>query len=107
MTTALRITTGVTADGAPQLTAAGEIDLSNADDFARALAGAVSPPRRLLVDLTGVEYLDSAALATLFTHADDIDIRISPLNETLLTVCGLADLTDVQVIAPTGPPKAC
>jgi anti-sigma B factor antagonist len=102
MSTDLRISTAHAADGTAQLTAAGEIDLSNADEFARALAEAVSPLRRLLVDLTGVEYLDSAALATLFTHADDIAIRISPLNETLLTVCGLTDLTDVQVVTPDG-----
>jgi anti-sigma B factor antagonist len=98
MTTALQITTGAAGDGAPRLTAVGEIDLSNADDFAQAMAGGVGAGRRLLVDLTGVEYLDSAALAVLFTHADDIAIRISPLNETLLRVCGLADLTEVQVV---------
>lgn len=98
MTTALQLTTGRTADGAPRLTAVGEIDISNAETFRAALAEEVDPPTRLLVDLTRVEYLDSAALATLFAFVDDIDIRISPLNETLLTISGLTALTTVEVV---------
>jgi anti-sigma B factor antagonist len=48
-----------------------------------------------------VDYLDSAALAALFAHADDIDIHIAPLNESLFTICGLTDITNVQVIRAT------
>jgi anti-sigma B factor antagonist len=102
MTTTLRISTGHTPDGAPQLIAVGEIDLSNAAEFARALADNIGPDRRLLVDLTQVDYLDSAALAALFTHANHIDIHISPLNQTLLAYSGLIELTNVNVI-PTPP----
>ncbi|WP_035857315.1 STAS domain-containing protein [Cryptosporangium arvum] len=101
MTAPLRITTGVTEDGRARLTATGEIDLSNAADFRDRLAAEVTPDgSRLLVDLTGVDYLDSAALAALFVHADRIEVHIAPLNEYLLTVCGLTQLTDVHVIRP-------
>lgn len=102
MTTTLGMTTGHTPDGAPQLTAVGEIDLSNAAEFARALADNIRPDQRLLVDLTQVDYLDSAALAALFTHANHVDIYISPLNQALLAYSGLTELTDVHVI-PTPP----
>jgi len=55
MTAMLQITTGRAPDGRPQLTAIGEIDLGNADELRRALADAVSPDQRLLVDLTRVD----------------------------------------------------
>lgn len=98
MTTALHITTGNTTGGAAHLTAVGEIDISNVAEFSDRLDEVVTAGERLVVDLTQVEYLDSAALAALFSHADHIDIHISPLNESLLTICGLTDVTTVRVI---------
>ena len=100
MTTELQLTADRTADGEPRLTAVGEIDLSNAEEFTRALAGAVGPAGRLVVDLTRVDYLDSAALAALFAQAGQIEIHIAALNESLFTVCGLAELTEVRVTPP-------
>ncbi|GAA3454644.1 STAS domain-containing protein [Dactylosporangium matsuzakiense] len=101
MTTPLQITTGHTADGGAQLRAVGEIDLTNAEQFADRLRAALSPGVRLQVDLTRVDYLDSAALATLFAHAEQLDIRISPLNEALLVFSGLDQLATVEVV-PSG-----
>jgi anti-sigma B factor antagonist len=100
MTAALQITTGHAPDGRRQLTAIGEIDLGNAEELKRALADAISPGERLLVDLTQVDYLDSAALAALFGQADHIDVQISPLNESLFTISGLTQVTNVEVIRP-------
>jgi anti-anti-sigma factor len=100
MTTALQITTGHAADGTPQLAAAGEIDLDNAGYFSERLAAALTPGHSLLVDLTAVQYLDSAALAVLFAQADHIRVRISPINESLFSVSGLGELTEVRVIPP-------
>ena len=48
-----------------------------------------------------MDYLDSAALAALFGQADHIDIHISPLNESLLTISGLTQVTNVRVIPPS------
>ncbi|GIE86013.1 STAS domain-containing protein [Actinoplanes regularis] len=97
MTTALMLTTSRDSDGAPVLTAAGEIDMSNAETFAAALAAAVRPESRpLVVDLTAVEYLDSAGLAALFQHADRIEVVAGSLLTPLLTVSGLTDLTVVR-----------
>ena len=44
MTTPLTLTTGRRPDGTAVLTAVGEIDMSNADDLAAALADADRPP---------------------------------------------------------------
>jgi len=68
-------------DGSTVLTATGEIDQSNADTFAVALADATVAPGDgpVTVDLTAVEYLDSAALAALFSHAGRIrPARVRP-----------------------------
>ncbi|MFY1691247.1 STAS domain-containing protein [Plantactinospora sp. WMMB782] len=96
--TALTITTDRRADGTPVLTAVGEIDMSNADSFAAALADAVTGAdgTPLLVDLTAVEYLDSAGLATLFGHAEQIRLVVNPLLGPVLTISGLTDLTSVR-----------
>ncbi|MBB2948422.1 anti-anti-sigma factor [Actinoplanes lutulentus] len=98
MTTALTLTSGQRPDGVPVLAAAGEIDMSNADAFASALRVAVAgaAAAALLVDLTAVEYLDSSGLATLFQHADRIEVVTGPLLAPLLTVSGLAELTTVR-----------
>jgi anti-anti-sigma factor len=97
MSTALEITTG-RAGGTTVMTVVGEIDLSNADVFIDALHAAAARSGRFVVDLVGVEYLDSAALAALFSHADHIDIHISPLNEGLFRVYGLDQFTTVRVM---------
>jgi anti-sigma B factor antagonist len=97
MTTALTLITGQDPEGAPVLSATGEIDMSNAETFAAALSEAVTADgQALVVDLTAVEYLDSAGLAALFHHADRIEVVTGPLLAPLLTVSGLADLITVR-----------
>ncbi|MEU4792513.1 STAS domain-containing protein [Micromonospora tulbaghiae] len=97
MSTSLNLTTSDSPDGARVLAAVGEIDMSNASAFADALAEAVRPDGGpLVVDLTKVEYLDSAGLAALFPHAGRIALIAGPLLEPLLTISGLADLTTVR-----------
>jgi anti-anti-sigma factor len=96
MTTDLTLTTGRRPDGTPVLTAVGEVDMSNAADFASALTHAVQgAPGRLTVDLTALEYLDSAGLAVLFPHVDRIHLVTGPLLAPVLTIAGLADLMTV------------
>jgi anti-sigma B factor antagonist len=101
MATALTCTTDRGPDGAVVLTAGGEIDLSNADSFAAALAGARQQATGgpLVVDLTGVEYLDSAGLAVLFPHVDELRLLATPLLAPVLTIVGLADITTIQPAA--------
>jgi anti-sigma B factor antagonist len=98
MTTALALTTGVRPDGAPVLTAVGEIDMSNADAFATALTDAVTGAGDgpLVVDLTAVQYLDSAGLAALFEQAERIHVVSGALLAPLLEISGLAELTTID-----------
>jgi anti-sigma B factor antagonist len=94
MSTALSLSTSRRTDGAVVLTATGEIDMSNAGSLAAALADAGGGP--LVVDLTGVEYLDSAGLAALFPHVERLRLVAGPLLAPLLTIAGLDDVTTIH-----------
>ncbi|GIE97563.1 STAS domain-containing protein [Paractinoplanes rishiriensis] len=98
MSTALTCHTARRPDGTLVLTAAGEVDMSNAASFAEALTAARSdaPEETLVVDLTRVEYLDSAGLAALFPHVDHLRLVAGPLLAPVLTIAGLDDLTTLQ-----------
>ncbi|MFG3250801.1 STAS domain-containing protein [Streptomyces sp. NPDC048187] len=101
MTTPLSITSGRYSDGRPRLTAAGEIDMSNSGVLARALDETPGP---VVVDLTAVEYLDSAGLSVLFAHAARLELIAPPLLEPVLTVSGLGDMATVRGPEPGGSP---
>ena len=56
-------------DGYPVVTVSGEIDLYTAPRFSEALADAVRTANVLVVDLSGISYIDSAGLSVLLlTH---------------------------------------
>src|SRR2546430_10068310 len=71
-------------------TVGGEIDMSNAARFrdalglaaaAAAATAATAAGGSFVVDLTGVEYLDSAGVHVLFAHAARIPLIAGPLPE--------------------------
>ena len=108
MATPLELSTRPGTDGIPVVTVAGEIDMSNADRFrdalglaaaaaaATAATAATADGGSFVVDLTGVEYLDSAGVHVLFAHAARIRLIAGPLLEPVLTVSGLSDITSVS-----------
>ncbi|MCV7101029.1 STAS domain-containing protein [Mycobacterium palustre] len=82
------------------LVAAGEIDLSNVDAFNTALTTAATEAadadNTVTVDLSAVEYLDSAAVNALFARADRISLIAHPLLMPVLTISGLTELVAVE-----------
>jgi anti-anti-sigma factor len=104
MPTSLTLDTARRADGKLVLAAAGEIDLSNVDAFNQALTSATSElgngGETLTVDLSAVEYLDSAAVNVLFARADRIDLIAHPLLMSIFTISGLAELVDIEPARP-------
>jgi anti-anti-sigma factor len=104
MPTVLTLDAARSSDGVLVLTATGEIDLSNVDTFDGALTTAVTETvaggGRLTVDLSGVEYLDSAAVNVLFPHADHIRLIAHPFLIRVFTISGLAELADVEPAQP-------
>jgi anti-sigma B factor antagonist len=98
MTTPLTLSTGQRPDGTAVLTAVGEIDMSNAGQLRDALDRAGTGP--LVLDLTSCDYLDSAGLTVLFTHADHIELVAAPLLVPVLKISGLSELTEVRQAGP-------
>lgn len=97
MSTELSFASTERPDGALVLAVAGEIDMSNAGSFATALADARarSGDDSFVVDLTGVEYLDSAGLAVLFQHVERASLVAAPLLAPVLEIAGLDDVTTI------------
>lgn len=95
MATPLTLTSGRRQDGAALLTAVGEIDMSNADTLGSALDGTTGP---VVLDLTAVEYLDSAGLSVLFAHVERIELLAPPLLLPVLTISGFTDLATVHTM---------
>ena len=97
MSSAPTFSTGRRPDGAVVLTVTGEIDMSNAEAFATALAQALpEDDGSLVVDLTAVEYLDSAGLSVLFPHVEHVHLVAAPLLAPVLTIAGLDDITTIR-----------
>ncbi|WP_314225464.1 STAS domain-containing protein [Streptomyces zaehneri] len=103
MPTQLTLTQGGHPEGGTLLTVAGEIDMSNSGTLADAIDGV---PGQVVVDLTDVEYLDSAGLGVLFAHADRIELIAGPLLERVLSVSGLARLVTIRPSRSGGPATA-
>jgi anti-sigma B factor antagonist len=105
MTTPLTLTSGRRQDGAAVLAAAGEVDMTNCADLAAAADEALSRASGpLVIDLSQVEYLDSAGLSVLLVRADRIEVVASPLLGPVLAVCGLTELTTVHGLGAADPP---
>ncbi|MEV7969534.1 STAS domain-containing protein [Sphaerisporangium sp. NPDC088356] len=96
MTTSLTLASSRRPDGTPVLVVSGEIDMSNAGEFDTAIARAADGDAPLLVDLSAVEYLDSAGLSVLFAHAPGIELVANSLLAPVLSISGLADVTTVH-----------
>lgn len=94
MNSPLKLSTRQDDHGNPVLTAAGEIDMSNVADFRDALARAATASE-FTVDLTAVDYLDSAGLTALLPHAARIKITATTVLAPVLSVSGLDAITTV------------
>ncbi|MDT5221216.1 MAG: hypothetical protein QOF15_3321 [Mycobacterium sp.] len=101
MPTSLTLETARSNHGTLVLTAVGEIDLSNIDAFDQALVTASGEAARsgetLTVDLSRVEYLDSAAINALFARADHIRLIAHPLLMSVFNMSGLTKLVSVEL----------
>ncbi len=96
-----RLTVGK-AELAPVVTASGEIDLANIDEFGAVLGRAAADHTAITVDLAQVTYCDSAALRELFSIAADTKLMLvvpaqGPIT-TLLKISGLDQVATVQVV---------
>ncbi len=94
--------TAADAELAPVVTASGEIDLANIDEFGAVLARAADQNPAITVDLAAVTYCDSAALRELFSIAAATEVTLvvpakGPIT-TLFKISGLDQVAKVRVI---------
>jgi anti-anti-sigma factor len=105
MATSLTLDTARRDDGQFVLIAVGEIDLSNIDAFNQALTAATAVAAgsegTFTVDLSDVEYLDSAAINALYAHAEHIHLIARPHLMSLLAISGLTELITIEPALPT------
>jgi anti-sigma B factor antagonist len=73
--------------------ATGEVDLTNADDLERALAAADGA---LVLDLTGVGFMDSSGLRVLLVKAQQPEPRFALVLRHGSPVLRLIELSEVQ-----------
>jgi anti-sigma B factor antagonist len=93
MTDAQFRVTVASEDATPVVAASGDIDLANVADFSDAMAKAANGSTALTVDLTEVNYCDSAAVRALFAVAATTELTMlvaatGPIK-TLLGISGL------------------
>ncbi len=85
----------------------GEIHVSTASEFSRRLGGALERGRRLVVlDLTGVEFIDSTGMGVLLGGLRDVSRRggrlvLALANPTVLRLFEITRLDDTFDIVPT------
>lgn len=96
MPTRLHLRTGARDDGTTVIEVTGEIDLRNCDFLRQELDDTPGPVE---VDLSRVDYLDSATLSVLFAHADRMEIVIPDLLEPVFDITGLNTVARVRVAA--------
>lgn len=99
MTTGLALAPEHLPDGTRVLVVTGEIDMNNAAELREALVSQLKAGECLVIDLTGVTYIDSAGISVLFAHVDTIRVVAGPLLDRVLTVSGLPELTTVDIRA--------
>jgi anti-anti-sigma regulatory factor len=98
MATPLDLRTDRGSDGASVLRAVGELDLSNVERFAAAIAeNRSSADSRLVVDLSAVEDPDSGAISVLFDNTDHIEVVVNRNLMAVLKISGFSDVAAVRL----------
>jgi anti-sigma B factor antagonist len=97
----LDISTTVDPPGAAVIALVGDVDLSNADRLSEAVSAvAERRPHRLVFDLAGLRFIDSAGIAVLVAatmELDDVCVRDpSPIVSRVIELTGLADVLTTE-----------
>jgi len=83
--------------GVPVVRLTGEIDISNAEPIGEALEGIVGrDARRVVVDVEGLEFMDSAGIAMLLRTAARVDaVEIRHPSEVMRRIIECTGLTGI------------
>ena len=94
------INTGVDPTGVAIVTVSGDLDISNAATLEQAVASiAAERPERLIFDLSGLRFMDSAGIAVLLDAAGKVKaVQLRDPSTAVRRVVELTGLTDVLSI---------
>jgi anti-sigma B factor antagonist len=93
--------TVASGDETPTVVASGDIDLANVADFTDAMAKPANASTALTVDLTAVNYCDSAAVRALFAVAATTELTmIVASTGPIKTLLGISGLDRVAAVVP-------
>jgi len=103
--TALHVTT-VDDAGWTVVAVKGEIDISTAATFEEALQSAMAVSERVVVDLSGVRFMDSTGLGVLMRahkHQDDVGaaLRLAAPSERIVRILDVTQLATIFAIYPS------
>jgi anti-sigma B factor antagonist len=88
------------AEQPPVVTASGDIDLANVNEFQVVLNGAAANSDAITVDLSDVSYCDSAAVRALFAVAATTKLGlIVPATGPIITLLSISGLDRVATVA--------
>lgn len=89
------------------LSVSGEIDASSSIELDNAIISAVATPTtKLIVDLSGLDYISSAGLGVFISHLEDLrqkdkQLILSGLKENVFEVFRILGLEQIITIVPT------
>lgn len=101
MSTPLTLHSEHDAQGRLVVRATGEVDASNVNELVKALAHGRDNGGPLTVDLSAVDYLDSAGINALVPHAESLHIIANPILMRVLRVSGLEELATISPAPPS------
>jgi anti-anti-sigma factor len=82
----------------------GEIDMANADDVEQQILGAIGNQlTAVTIDLSGLEYIDSAGLRVLFTLGSRLDVLQIALRIVVPTGSSIRRVIDLSGMAAAIP----
>ncbi|OBF37979.1 anti-anti-sigma factor [Mycobacterium sp. ACS1612] len=100
MTTSQFRMSAAEAEQPPVVTARGDIDLANVNEFSDVLTAAAAGSDALTVDLSEVTYCDSAAVRALFSVAATTKLSlIVPASGSITTLLSISGLDRVATVA--------
>ena len=87
------------AEQPPVVTASGDIDLANVNEFQAVLSSAAADRDAITVDLTDVTYCDSAAVRALFAVAATTKLGlIVPAAGPIMTLLSISGLDRIATV---------
>jgi len=105
----LELRTESRADAGAEVTivhVAGEVDLASAPELAATLKAEATPHVRLVLDLTGVPFMDSSGLRELLVFSRELGDRLAVVVEPDSAVRHLLDIAEVAERINVQPSEA-